>query len=164
MTMNPFRRRNGPRVPPGSDAITQLEAAHQRIREVEAEVDRTRRDAGRLAAQRAGATLDEVAEQVATSLAHLATQSALVLAGGSVLSVEDLATTATELIRGLDRAGIRVDGAVGVTVRFDPELHTPLGGPLRRDTPVLVRSPAVRSAGGRVVQKGTVEPVEGGPA
>lgn len=163
MTMNPFRRRNGPRVPPDSDVTRQLEAAHQRIRELEAEVDRTRRDAGRLAAQRAGATLDELAEQIATSLAHLATQAELVRAGGSVLSAQDLATTATGLIRGLDRAGIRVDGAAGIAARFDPELHTPLGGPLRRDAPVLIRSPAVLSAGGRVVQKGTVEPLESGP-
>jgi hypothetical protein len=180
MTMKPFRRRSAPSAPSAAagdaasdarqqlatgqpvmtaaEAVFELHEARRRIRDLEGDLERARRDADHIAGERAGAAVEEVAERVATPLAHLATQVALLRAGGSVLSTDDLTATASRVIGALGRAGIVLDGDVGAAVGFEPDLHTPLASEIGRGARVLVRSPAVRCAGGRVVRKGTVEP------
>ncbi|MBL7497506.1 hypothetical protein I6A84_11175 [Frankia sp. CNm7] len=139
------------------EAAFELREALGRIRELEHDLEAARREAGRAGAAGAGAAVDEVAEAIATPLAHLATQVALVRAGGGVLTVDDLAEAAGRLFRALERAGILLDGDVGAAAAFDPTRHLPpAGGEPAPGTAVVLRSPAVRVVGGRVVRRSTV--------
>jgi uncharacterized membrane protein YccC len=163
--MSRFRRRTGHHEaePVRADRTHALEfdlnSARKQIGRLEQELDRARREAdGARAASGIGA-IDAIAEEIATPLAHLATQVALLRTGTGQLETSDLIATAERLVDSLSNGGIRLDGSVGDTAAFDPSAHLPLRGEFSPGHRVIIRSPAVIGPSGRIVRQAVVESV-----
>jgi hypothetical protein len=155
----------------GSERVLLLEARLQQLTLDAAERDRglaqIRADLDRERAERrsdetARETAATMAEALSASvvqvlaLAHLRQSGELEPGGDEVLAV------ALRMVRALERCGVRVVGAIGERVSFDPTRHDPLSA----DTVLGAGRPAVvRTVGlayrDSVVRKAGVEAMEG---
>jgi hypothetical protein len=135
----------------------QLHETEKTISALEGDLERARKEL--VEAQRRSGGTDELAAVVGRPLAHLATQVALVQAGSDALEANDLALTASGLLKALATAGISTEGEIGTTTAFDPNRHLPLRGSPATGDQVILRSPAIAAPSGQIVRQATVEPV-----
>ncbi len=137
-----------------------LREANHHIGQLEAEVTRLSRTAANAHEQAAQRALDDLAEAVATPLAHLIGQQAILATATSELTAQDVAVVAGQILRALERAGVQLHGAVDETVPFDPAIHLVVGDGQAPSVgaPVVIRSPGVSGPSGRLARKAAVVP------
>ncbi len=166
-----FRRRERARTGPADERLLELERSlraasldladrDQTIGRLRADLARARDGAAGAARALASTETERLIQAIATPLVQLVTQEHLQRTGTADLRAADVLEVGLRLVRGLEREGVDLIGAVGETVPFDPDRHDPLSGSVTATggRPVTIRIVGL-SYGGTVIRKAGVDSV-----
>ncbi|MCT0198262.1 nucleotide exchange factor GrpE [Synechococcus sp. CS-1325] len=138
-----------------------LEAAHQRLVQLQADLQRQGHDQAASLEDQLDAQLETVLTPLITPLAQLLTQQHLIEQQGKELSARDLLATSRRIWQGLTPAGLAACETIGAVVAFDPDRHQPLSQTtvLGRGDTVRVKIPGILLKG-RLLKPAAVEPIK----
>ena len=134
-----------------------LAEQHQLVTNLTRELQRQRSAEEARLADAVRAQVERLWTNAATPVAHLLTQAHLLERDGKPIQAEDVLTVARRLVRVLEDHGLTLEGSMGETLPFDPNLHEPLSteAALQPGEPVVIKFVGA-SYGGAVLKKSGV--------
>ena len=119
----------------------ELAEQHQLVANLKGELQRQRSAEEARLADTVRAQVERLLTNAATPVAHLLTQAYLLERDGKPIQAQDVLTVARRLVRVLEDHGLTLEGSVGETLPFDPNLHEPLSteAALQPGEPVVIK-------------------------
>lgn len=141
------------------EARLELVAHEQAIERLSRENEAMRLRQGELIRDAVAAEIEVLLRDAATPVAQLATQAHMVESQGKTLQARDVLGVAKRLLHALEKRGLKLEGAPGDIVLYDPDWHYPLSAhqAIEPGQAVVIRFPAVVYQG-KVLARAGVEP------